>query len=61
MPDVQTNYENITLHYIRNLHLGAIDLNIINISVTAKNGPFFHQYDKPLSYSKFSNVNVWSK
>ena len=30
-----------TLHYIRNLHLGAIVLNIINISVTAKNGPFF--------------------
>ena len=30
-----------TLHYIRNLHIGAIVLNIINISVTAMNGSFF--------------------
>ena len=48
-----------TLHYIRNLHLGAIVLNIINISVTAKNGPFFYQYGKPLSYSQFSNVTLF--
>ena len=37
MPDEYTNYENIILVYIRNLHLGVIALNIINISVTAKN------------------------
>ena len=40
MPDASTNYENITLHHIRKLHLGAIVLNIINISVTVKNGSF---------------------
>ena len=29
----KTNYENITLRYIRNLHPGAMMLNITNISV----------------------------
>ena len=61
MPDVKTNYENITLHYIRNLHIGAIVLNIINISVTAKNGSFFINMASHVSYNKFSNVTVWSK
>ena len=30
----------MALHYICNLHLGAIVLNIINIPVTAKNRSF---------------------
>ena len=58
MPDASTNYENITLHHIRNLHLGAIVLNIINISVTAKNGSFFINMASHMLYSKFSNVTV---
>ena len=58
---VYTNHENITFHYIRNLHLGAIVLFIINISVTAKNGSFFINMAIQMSYSKFNNVTVWSK
>ena len=39
------------LHYICNLHLGAIVLNIINISVTAKNGSFFINMASHMSYT----------